>query len=173
MCLFIYLLPFVVLISREIVCPRRWRRSSTKYTRVDKLLDCWRSGTKDVNQRQKNNFPWQRPNMLGNGQISKNYWPLEVGKNHSSEWSILQHWEELCNHFRSWPLLSIYNECWRVDFFPLIHVFRITPQVVTYIVTYKPERIRLLSDVNVFGRRFLCWSTLRMLVTNSLVFFGK
>ena len=36
-------------------------------------------------------------------------------------------------------------------------VFRINP-----CVTYPPQRTRLLSDVNVFGGLFLCWSTLRM-----------
>ena len=35
------------------------------------------------------------------------------------------------------------------------HVFRINPRV-----TYPPQRPRLLSDVNVFGGLFLCWSTL-------------
>ena len=35
-------------------------------------------------------------------------------------------------------------------------------------VTYPPQRTRLLSDVNVFGGQFLCWSTLRLLVTNHL-----
>ena len=34
-------------------------------------------------------------------------------------------------------------------------------------VIYQPQRIRLLSDVNVFGGLFLSWSTLRTLVTNS------
>ena len=31
-------------------------------------------------------------------------------------------------------------------------------------VTYQTQCNRLLSDVNVFGRLFLCWSTLRMVV---------
>ena len=35
-------------------------------------------------------------------------------------------------------------------------------------VTYQPQRTQLLSDVNVFGGLFLCWSTLRMLVTKKL-----
>ena len=39
-CLFtIYLLPSIVLISRDIVCQRRWRRLATEYAGVDKLLD--------------------------------------------------------------------------------------------------------------------------------------
>ena len=33
--------------------------------------------------------------------------------------------------------------------------------------------LRLLSDVNVFGALFHCWSTLRMLVTNKLKSFGS
>ena len=35
------------------------------------------------------------------------------------------------------------------------------------LVTYQPQRIRLLCDVNEFGELFLCWSTLRM-ITNTL-----
>ena len=42
----------------------------------------------------------------------------------------------------------------------VIHVFRITPQVV--------QPTRLPSDVNVLGGLFLCSSTRRMLVTNEL-----
>ena len=41
LCVFlqIYLLPFVVLISRELVCQRRWRILATEYAGVDILLD--------------------------------------------------------------------------------------------------------------------------------------
>jgi hypothetical protein len=31
-------------------------------------------------------------------------------------------------------------------------------------VTYQPQRVQLLSDVNVFGGQFLCWWTLRMVI---------
>ena len=45
----IYLLPaFVVLISREIVRQRRWRRLATEDAGVEKLPDYLRSDTKDV-----------------------------------------------------------------------------------------------------------------------------
>ena len=45
----IYLLPsFVVLISREIVRQRRWRRLATEDAGVEKLPDLLRSDTKDV-----------------------------------------------------------------------------------------------------------------------------
>ena len=71
-----YLLSFVALISREIVCQSRWRRLATEYVGVDKLWDNLRSDTDDV--KQKDHFPWQRSNML--------------------DVSIPRHWEELCNN---------------------------------------------------------------------------
>ena len=43
-------LPFVVLISREIVCQRGWRCLATGHAGVDKWLDYLRSDKKDVNQ---------------------------------------------------------------------------------------------------------------------------
>ena len=42
------------------------------------------------------------------------------------------------------------------------HVFRINPCVI-----YQPQRTRLLSDVNVFAKLFLYWSTLRMATNKS------
>ena len=36
------------------------------------------------------------------------------------------------------------------------------------LVTYPPQRTRLLSDIDVFGGLFLCWTTLWMLVTKKL-----
>ena len=36
-------------------------------------------------------FPWLRSIMLSNGQLKKMNWPLNVGKAHSSEWSIEKH----------------------------------------------------------------------------------
>ena len=77
LCLFpMYLLSFVALISREIVCQSLWRRLTTEYAGVDKLPDCgviqltWIRG-------KKKPFPWQRSNML--------------------DVSIPLHWEEPCN----------------------------------------------------------------------------
>ena len=71
-CLFtIYLLPSIVLISRDIVCQRRWRRLATEYAGVDKLLDHLQSDTKDVNQRLKIHSPWHRSNMFSNGRLCK------------------------------------------------------------------------------------------------------
>ena len=50
----IYLLPaFVVLISREIVRQRRWRRLATEDAGVEKLPDYLRSDTKDVIRGKK------------------------------------------------------------------------------------------------------------------------
>ena len=56
---------FVTILSvyqcREIVRQRCWRLLATEYAGVDKLPNCLHSDTKDVNQRQRIHFPWQRP----------------------------------------------------------------------------------------------------------------
>ena len=60
-----------------------------------------------MNQRQKGQFPWQRSNMLSSGQLYENNCSPNVGKAHSSEGSILQHEEELCDKYIYLSLFSV------------------------------------------------------------------
>ena len=95
MCLFtVYLLPFIVLISRELL-QRRWLRLATEYAGVDKLPDYLRSDTKDFNQEAKNQLSLTAVIIcLATVNYQKNNWPplMTIHFNMHIEWIYLDYY---------------------------------------------------------------------------------
>ena len=68
--------------------PKTLTSLSNRERWVDKVPDYLRSGTKDGNQ---STFLDSGHYMVSNGELSKDYSPLEVAKAHASERSVPQH----------------------------------------------------------------------------------
>ena len=148
-CVFLQL-PFVMLISREIVCQRRWRRLATGHAGVDKLPDYSQSVKKDTNKHHS--FL-----VLKNVHLNCFYVWLHAIDRHCWSWQLSVYYVMLCVWMAvalppySLYLAHVYNENMNIWTCVLFEYLSIECKITRYIYTCH-YRTSLISNTILYNK---------------------